>query len=94
MIQTMIDSTEMMLQRWKKDEGKEFEVYEEFIHLTSELIAKTAFGSSYLEGVDIFENMRKYCTLVATTSAVKIPGLGYVRNTSIILFTRLIRTFS
>ena len=50
----MISSVEVMLERWKNHEGKETDVYEEFRLLTSEAISRTAFGSSYLEGKNIF----------------------------------------
>ena len=46
----MISSVEMMLERWKNHQGKEIDVSEEFRLLTSEVISRTAFGSSYLEG--------------------------------------------
>ena len=50
MIPSMIGSIEVMLERWKHHKGKEIEVSEEFRILTSEVISRTAFGSSYLEG--------------------------------------------
>ncbi|KAK4842705.1 hypothetical protein QYF36_026408 [Acer negundo] len=46
----MIYSVEKMLERWKNHQGKEIDVSEEFRLLTSEVISRTAFGSSYLEG--------------------------------------------
>ncbi|PWA97039.1 cytochrome P450 protein [Artemisia annua] len=55
MIPSMITSTETMLQKWKEHNGQEIEVFEEFRVLTSEVIYKTAFGSSYLEGKKIFD---------------------------------------
>ena len=55
MIPSMINSVEVMLERWKNHEGKETDVYEEFRLLTSEAISRTAFGSSYLEGKNIFQ---------------------------------------
>ena len=55
MVPAMISSVEKMLERWKPCEGEEIDVYEEFRLLTSEIISRTAFGSSYLEGKDIFE---------------------------------------
>ncbi|KAK4598905.1 hypothetical protein RGQ29_016093 [Quercus rubra] len=54
-IPSMISSVEVMLERWKNHEGKETDVYEEFRLLTSEAISRTAFGSSYLEGKNIFQ---------------------------------------
>ncbi|TQD77784.1 hypothetical protein C1H46_036688 [Malus baccata] len=50
----IIASAETMLEKWKSHEGKEIEVFEEFTLLTSEVIARTAFGSNYLEGRNIF----------------------------------------
>ena len=76
MIPAMIDGVEAMLERWKSQEGKEIEVYEEFRLLTSEVISRTAFGSSYLEGKNIFEMMMKL-TLLASRNFYKqsFPGI-------------------
>lgn len=65
MIPTMVTSAGMMLERWKECENKEIEVFEEFRLLTSEVISKTAFGSSYLEGEDIFKMLMKLTLLVS-----------------------------
>ncbi|EEF50712.1 cytochrome P450, putative [Ricinus communis] len=40
----------VMLERWKDHTGSEIEVDEEFKLLASEVISRTAFGSSYIEG--------------------------------------------
>ncbi|KAJ6858942.1 hypothetical protein NC652_041291 [Populus alba x Populus x berolinensis] len=50
MIPDMIASVEVMLKRWRNHEGKEIDAFQEFKVLTSEVISRTAFGSSYLEG--------------------------------------------
>ncbi|KHG30791.1 Cytochrome P450 protein [Gossypium arboreum] len=55
MIPAMIASVGTMLEKWKDKEGKEMEVFQEFRFLTSEMISRTAFGSSYLEGEKIFD---------------------------------------
>ncbi|KAI8539358.1 hypothetical protein RHMOL_Rhmol09G0176400 [Rhododendron molle] len=66
----------MMLERWKHHEGKEIDVFEEFKVLTSEVISKTAFGSSYLEGKDIFEKLSKMVFLVSrNTLRIRLPDL-------------------
>ena len=65
MIPEMISSAEVMLERWKHFEGKEIEVFEEFRLFTSEVISKTAFGSSYLEGKKIFDRLRRLTLLAA-----------------------------
>ncbi|KAF5939235.1 hypothetical protein HYC85_023494 [Camellia sinensis] len=59
MVPAIVSSVEMMLERWKQHEGEEIEVFEEFRMLTSEVISRTAFGSSYLEGKDIFDMLTK-----------------------------------
>lgn len=70
----MITSGEEMLERWKIYEGKEMEVFEEFTQLTSEVISRTAFGSSYLEGKKIFEMLTKLTLIAArNTHLLRIP---------------------
>ena len=70
----MITSAEVMLERWKNYEGKEMEVFEEFTLLTSEVISRTAFGSSYLEGRNIFEMLTKLTMITArNTHQLRIP---------------------
>ncbi|KAL6198870.1 hypothetical protein ACLB2K_028658 [Fragaria x ananassa] len=59
MIPEMIASAEKMLQRWKNSEGKEMELYQEFRLFTAEVISRTAFGSSYLEGKIRLPGIRK-----------------------------------
>ena len=77
MIPAMISSAEMMLERWAHHEGgKEIEVFEEFRLFTSEVIAKTAFGSSYVEGELIFEMLMKLAFLLFKNAlTVKVPGI-------------------
>lgn len=76
MIPAIISSVEMVLERWKAYEGKEVEVYEEFRLLTSDVIARTAFGSSYLKGKEIFD-MLKRLALLSSKNAYKlrVPGI-------------------
>ncbi|EXB44886.1 Cytochrome P450 734A1 [Morus notabilis] len=71
MVPAMMSSVEMMLERWKNYEGKEIEVFEEFRVLTSDVISKTAFGSSYLEGKKIFDMLRRL-TFIVTMGFLKI----------------------
>ncbi|KAK2983894.1 hypothetical protein RJ640_008053 [Escallonia rubra] len=79
MTPAMISSAEMMLQRWKEQEGKEIEVFEEFRLLTSEVISRTAFGSSYLEGQDIFDMLRKLSIIISRNAfKVRIPFLSWL----------------
>ncbi|KAH1031142.1 hypothetical protein J1N35_043316 [Gossypium stocksii] len=64
MIPAMIASVETMLEKWKGKEGKEMEVFQEFRFLTSEVISRTAFGSSYLEGEKIFDMLMKLTLII------------------------------
>ncbi|CAL1360127.1 unnamed protein product [Linum trigynum] len=54
MIPEMVASVEMMLEKWKDCHEKELNVHEEFKILTSEIISRTAFGSSFQEGQQVF----------------------------------------
>ena len=75
MIPDMIIGVEMMLERWKEFKGKEIEVFEEFRVLSSEVISKTAFGSSYLEGKNIFEMLLKLTSIVSRNAhKIRFPG--------------------
>ncbi|KAK9266778.1 hypothetical protein L1049_012666 [Liquidambar formosana] len=83
MIPAMIASVEMMLERWKYHEGKEIEVFQEFKVLTSEVISRTAFGSSYLEGQNIFELLLKLAVIISRNDyKIRIPGIGKFIKTS------------
>ncbi|KAM4110501.1 hypothetical protein ACB094_03G200400 [Castanea mollissima] len=75
MIPAMITSVEVMLERWEHHEGKEIEVFEEFRLLSSEVISRTAFGSSYLEGENIFQMLMKL-TLLTSRNIHKLKFLG------------------
>ncbi|KAL6192915.1 hypothetical protein ACLB2K_034001 [Fragaria x ananassa] len=71
----MISSAETMLEGWKNHEGKEIEVYEQFRLLTSEvIISRTAFGSSYREGKNIFDNMA-LCKFLKTSDELESDKL-------------------
>ncbi|CAN4122024.1 unnamed protein product [Withania somnifera] len=79
MIPVMIMSCETMLERWKIYEDKEIEVFEEFRLLTSEIISRTAFGSSYLEGRDIFQMLMKLALLVSRNAhKIRFPGISQI----------------
>ncbi|PON79756.1 Cytochrome P450, E-class, group I [Parasponia andersonii] len=82
MIPAMIASVEGMIERWKDHEGKEINVYEDFRLLTSEVISRTAFGSSYLEGKAIFEMLEKL-TLVTSKNLYqqRFPGISKIFKT-------------
>ncbi|KAK6931374.1 Cytochrome P450 [Dillenia turbinata] len=83
MVPAMIASVERMLEKWKEYEGKEAEVYEEFKVLTSEVISRTAFGSSYLEGKNIFDMLMELSViLVRNAYKIRFPGISRILRTS------------
>ncbi|KAL6198871.1 hypothetical protein ACLB2K_028659 [Fragaria x ananassa] len=74
MVPEMIASAEKMLQRWQNSEGKEIELYQEFRLFTAEVISRTAFGSSYLEGKKIFDRLTKISLLLFKNSyKIRLP---------------------
>ncbi|XP_068331829.1 cytochrome P450 CYP749A22-like [Pyrus communis] len=76
MIPTMVACTEIMLERWKNHEGKEIEVFEELRLFTSEVIAKTAFGSNHGEGQNIFEMLMKlFFIALKNIFTIRPPGM-------------------
>ncbi|TQD93135.1 hypothetical protein C1H46_021228 [Malus baccata] len=82
MIPAMIASAEMMLEEWKNHEGKEIEIYEQFRLFTSEVISRTAFGSSYIEGKNFFDNLMKLSSLLVKNSlTVRFPGISKIFKT-------------
>ncbi|XP_004298348.1 PREDICTED: cytochrome P450 CYP749A22-like [Fragaria vesca subsp. vesca] len=83
MFPDMITSAEAMVERWKNNEGKEIEVFEEFRLLTSEVISRTAFGSSYIEGKNIFEMLMKLTSIVSRNLlSIRFPGMSKLFRTS------------
>ncbi|KAL2471858.1 Cytochrome [Abeliophyllum distichum] len=76
MVPEMSSSVEMLLERWKDHVGEEIDVYKEFGLLTTEVISRTAFGSSYVEGGHIFEMVAKLTEItVRNTYRVRFPGI-------------------
>ncbi|CAN1794903.1 Cytochrome P450 CYP749A22 [Linum perenne] len=82
MVPGMIASVEMMLERWKDCDGKEIEVHEEFKILSSEVISRTAFGTSFEEGRHIFYMLEKIVKLFETNNFnLKLSILKFVCST-------------
>ncbi|TYJ45044.1 hypothetical protein E1A91_A02G028500v1 [Gossypium mustelinum] len=78
MTPTVIASVETMLEKWKGQEGKEIEVFQEFRLLTSEVISRTAFGSSYLEGEKIFAMLKELSIIMSRNNfKTRIPLIKY-----------------
>ena len=72
-----------MIERWQKlveHKGScELDVTSEFDVLTGDVIARTAFGSSYQEGKKIFELQKEVAILVhEALNSIYIPGFRCV----------------
>ncbi|XP_073049088.1 cytochrome P450 CYP749A22-like [Primulina eburnea] len=79
MVPQMSSSVSMMLENWKNYDGKEIDVFKEFGLLTAEVISRTAFGSSYLEGKNIFEMVAELTsTTVRNVNKIRFPGISLV----------------
>ncbi|KAL3511015.1 hypothetical protein ACH5RR_030416 [Cinchona calisaya] len=79
MIPAMVESVENMLKGWRHYDGKEIEVTEELRNLASEVISKTAFGSSYLEGKQIFETFQKFMIIVGRNAyKIRLPVISHI----------------
>jgi len=79
MIPAISTSCCCQIQRWQelvKSKGSyEVDVFKEFYVLTGDVIARTAFGSSYKEGEKIFELQREQALLVSEAYfGTYIPG--------------------
>ncbi|KAJ8774625.1 hypothetical protein K2173_017071 [Erythroxylum novogranatense] len=82
MVPAIISSVEMMLKGWRYNGGKEIDVFKEFKVLTSEVISRTAFGSSYQEGGRIFDMLMKMISIVGRNHfKVGIPGIREIFRT-------------
>ena len=79
MVPAFLTSCIDLIKRWEKlagDEGCcELDVYTEFQNLTGDVISRTAFGSSFEEGKQIFELQKEQSILVIeATRAPYLPG--------------------
>ncbi|KAK9003513.1 hypothetical protein V6N11_061072 [Hibiscus sabdariffa] len=74
---------ETMLEKWKDREGKEIEMFGEFRLLTSEVISRTAFGSNYLKGKQIFAMLNNLSILLNRNAfKTRIPFINKVWKTA------------
>ncbi|XP_051145505.1 cytochrome P450 CYP749A22-like [Andrographis paniculata] len=79
MVPDMSSSVARMLDDWKAYEGKEIDVFKEIGLLTTEIISRTAFASSYMEGKHIFEMVANLTKLtVQTVFKVRFPGIRMI----------------
>ncbi|KDP28356.1 hypothetical protein JCGZ_14127 [Jatropha curcas] len=89
MVKRMAPCIVSMLDEWRnqvnaaEDQSKTIEINEEFRKLTSDIIAHTAFGSSYSRGKEAFEaqnELQHYCA--ASVLDVLVPGSHYLPTAS------------
>ena len=80
MTKLMVDCTLRMFEEWRKqmNDGEKEQVVMmnvEFKRLTADIIATAAFGSSYVEGTEVFKSQRELqkCCAASVTN-VYIPG--------------------
>ncbi|KAL7610676.1 hypothetical protein Lser_V15G10999 [Lactuca serriola] len=75
-----------MINKWEeltKERSSEVDVYPHFQTFTSDVISRTAFGSSYQEGRKIFELQKEQAVLVIkATQSVYIPGSRFLPTKS------------
>ncbi|KAI3671912.1 hypothetical protein L1987_87109 [Smallanthus sonchifolius] len=82
MIPEMSRSMETMLEKWKDFEGQEIDVHKEFGLVTTEVISRTAFGSSYVEGKHIFEMVARLTAItVRNVYKLRFPGISLILKT-------------
>ncbi|CAJ1973576.1 unnamed protein product [Sphenostylis stenocarpa] len=86
MVPAFSSSCYNMIERWEKSvetEGWcELDVCSEFNILTGDVIARTAFGSSYQEGKKIFELQKEQAILVnEALNSLYIPGFRFLPTT-------------
>ncbi|CAI0390489.1 unnamed protein product [Linum tenue] len=77
MIPAMVASVEAMLHRWR--DAKEIDAYREFKVLTSEVISRTAFGSSYVEGKNVFDMLMKL-GLIVNRNNFKVSSIPWLKK--------------
>jgi cytochrome P450 len=80
----MADLAQRMMQQWQSqiqqatNHEAEIELSSEFSELTSDVIAHTAFGSSYKEGKEVFVAQKELQEL-AFSASLDIPAPGRLR---------------
>ncbi|XVF22214.1 hypothetical protein REPUB_Repub12eG0154400 [Reevesia pubescens] len=88
-VKRMVACSVPMFEEWKhqaelaEDKCTKIEINREFQNLTADIIAHTAFGSSYIHGQEAFKAQRelqRWCT--ASSANIYIPGSQYLPTPS------------
>lgn len=81
----MISCAEQLIKEWEqlvasnKNKEVEVEFSKHFQELTADVISRTAFGSSYREGKEVFHTQKQLVALaMATLLNVQLPGFKQV----------------
>jgi len=79
MLPIFFECCDDMISKWEamvsSEEKCEFDVWPFLQSLTCDIISRTAFGSSYEEGKEIFELLKEQAGLIMRSRKVYIPGL-------------------
>uniref|UniRef100_A0A1J3KAM3 Cytochrome P450 709B1 n=1 Tax=Noccaea caerulescens TaxID=107243 RepID=A0A1J3KAM3_NOCCA len=83
MTKLMVKCTLRMLEEWRKQSNGQvvmkMEMSKEFYRLTGDVIATTAFGSSYAEGIELFRSQTELENYYVTSlTKAYIPGSKYL----------------
>jgi len=70
MIPAIVTSVEDMIRKWEEYESKEVDLFKEFFVLASDMISKTAFSSSYMQGKYVFIKLGKLTRIVARNADI------------------------
>ncbi|RZC02536.1 Cytochrome P450 714C2 isoform F [Glycine soja] len=86
MVNLIVDSTNVTLRSWEarlESEGavSEIKIDDDLRSLSADIIARTCFGSNYIEGKEIFSKLRDLQKLLSKIH-VGIPGFRYLPNKS------------
>ncbi|KAL1190851.1 Cytochrome [Cardamine amara subsp. amara] len=87
MTNVMVDCTLKMFEEWRKQRKEDKtekivmkkEMNREFLRLTADIIATAAFGSSYIQGIEVFRTLKELKNCCETSLIdIYIPGTQYL----------------